>query len=773
MEAAKWSLEECHRINKEVKDQTPQLIDGKINIPFWGSCGTQPSLSWVRTAAQAAMALKLHGILETTGMQSASARLQHASLPKFDHPSSGNAVWGDEGEDAEANTTEDDEECEITRANSFEHGVVSVQSELGAEIRYCSGDDGYDLLPLPVPAPERRILSAGATRSAPSSQYQGDASSVSTGAGGSIDSREARFHYGASSLRSKFLFDEDDDGRSAFLGDISVDEHIDKLREVIGSVDNTLSRCLASSGGIGRARRKRNALHLEIVQGFDSWKGLRGRFIGQRALLKGISGLEQSNEVYEESDLELIDGKKYVALLVKCISDSFDAYLLIKSLCSLPTDVSWQRGLASSAVSAAEHVRSAVRASKTAESAKAAASAAAFSAQSACESGSFPTIDEARAAQTRASIAQSHAFHAAVVEHEAKAVKRRATMALAHDVKGWNIHRKREVLKACIAHARSQHEATRRAVDAWSCLRDGFIGSTVIPSAQTRRVPSQAALQASGRNNRQNLWSSSDSARSSSLSSKPSNTDLQSSQPASGSSIDILSAENFSDLLGMDMSAPITSAADNADPNSFVDPFAPNDHIGVGEDSEQDEVTATIYQDLSSNGGDGKPIIVAVEHNILSNTPPTQAVSPLAVQMAQDDEGSQEKESDKYESMSEAFPFVAEPDLPLVTASPVDDATAAIVSADDLAATTTSSNNDNDDPAAAFTMDSSYLKKNSSSEAVERSEIMSASMQSLVDGLMTWGGQFDADDVLALPTGMAASIALEESEALGAENTFA
>ena len=37
-------------------------------------------------------------------------------------------------------------------------------------------------------------------------------------------------------------------------------------------------------------------------------------------------------------------------------------------------------------------------------------------------------------------------------------------------------------------------------------------------------------------------------------------------------------------------------------------------------------------------------------------------------------------------------------------------------------------------------------------------------MQSLVDGLMSWGGGFDAEeDHFALPVGMAASIALEES----------
>jgi hypothetical protein len=258
------------------------------------------------------MALKVHGILETTGMQSASAMLQHASLPKYDHHGGRQMDWVDEEQEDQGHPSlaaSDPEHLTSTdRASSFEQGVVSVQSELQAEIWAPNVDDGYDLLPLPIPAPERRILSAG-SRSARYSQAHGDASSVASGQGGSIDSREARFHYGTQTLRRRFPVDEEDDARSAFLGDISVDEHIDKLREVIGSVDNTLSRCLASGGGIGRARRERNALHLDIVQGFDSWKGLRGKFIGQRALLKGLSGIEQSNEVYEESDLMLIDSK--------------------------------------------------------------------------------------------------------------------------------------------------------------------------------------------------------------------------------------------------------------------------------------------------------------------------------------------------------------------------------------------------------------------------------------------------------------------------------
>ena len=57
---------------------------------------------------------------------------------------------------------------------------------------------------------------------------------------------------------------------------------------------------------------------------------------------------------------------------------------------------------------------------------------------------------------------------------------------------------------------------------------------------------------------------------------------------------------------------------------------------------------------------------------------------------------------------------------------------------------------------------------------LDENESMSASMASLVDGLMTWGmgGQFETDDILALPQGMAASIAFEETHAANPQNSF-
>lgn len=726
LEAAKLSLEECLRLSKEVKDQTPQLVDGKTIIPFWGSTtGSQPSLSWVRTAAQAAMALKVHGMLETTGMQSASARLQHASLPSFSHPAGSNLDWVDEEQDDQAQSrTSGGDECltAADRVNSFEQGVVTVQSELQGEIPTPNDDDGYDLLPLPIPAPERSILSVG------SRAHVATSSVNSGGQAGAAD----RFHYGASSLRRRFPMDDEDDARSVFLGDISVDEHIDKLREVIGSVDNTLSRCLASSGGIGRARRDKLALHLDIVQGFDSWKGLKGKFIGQRPLLKGVSGIEQSNEVYEESDLALVD------------------------------DVAWQTSLANSAVSAAEDVRSAVRAARTAENAKAAASTAAFTAQSACESGTFPSMEEARAAQTRASIAQSHAFHAAVVEHEAKAVKRRATLALAHDVKCWNVHRKQEMLQACISHARSQHEGTRRAVDAWSCLRDGFIGSPIMPTTQNRKAPvSGGHAVPLG------------SMKASRKSTKPKTKNTSGQAASSIINLDILGADPFTDLLdtpnlvGVASSfipAPISGARETSTGADSAFSCIDSSEAAAAADESDNEVTATIYQDLDSTTSGRKAVIVAVDHNILTSQDHHQ--EPLSISAEAKTTISDLFDIKNDGGGTEILPF-AEPITPLmVSAAPVEEITV-------FTSTANSSDEaelDNRDVVGVARNSSKSnstgnIKSNSHSSN-DDNEIMSASMQSLVDGLMSWGGQFEGEDVLALPTGMAASIAFEESDAL-------
>jgi len=601
LESAKLFLVDHAKIKQTDSSQVPQMEDWRTSSSWSGSTSggsnantrQGPNLTWVRTAAQAAMALQVHGLLETTGLPSASARLQHASLPNFNQ-SARNSGWADEDDGVQESTSLSGDGSCAEGAESFEHGVVQVEGESDA--------DGYDLLPLPIPAPERRILCAGSTPQVNAGMLILD--------GGNFEVREERFHYGVDGHRVNL--GEQCEVESAFLGDFPVDENIDKLREVIGSVDNTLLRCLSASGGIGEARSERLAFHLQLVRGFDSWEGLRGRFITQRALLKGVSGLEQSKEVAEESDLEMVD------------------------------DISWQASLASSAVTAAEDVRSTVRAARTAANAKAAADSAAFVAENACE-GEFSSIDEARAARTRSSIAQSHAIHAAVVEHEANTAKRRAALALAHDVKCWNVHRKRELLRSCLAYAKSHHVATRRAVDAWSCLRDGYLGSSIVPESR--------------------------------------------------------------------MSAPDPSVVDTPERRSnFFTPAVEEDPI------------AQIYAEVAP-GMDSAfetPSIEAVDHFILS--------TPVILEEA--------KISDE-----QGKPLTAieeEEHLPFVDAAPVPTVTEEM------------------SPVAAAAVEES-----------EAENVLSSSMQSLVDGLMSWGGQYDSEDDLNLPVGMATSIVMEGSGVAG------
>jgi len=120
-----------------------------------------------------------------------------------------------------------------------------------------------------------------------------------------------------------------------------------------------------------------------------------------------------------------------------------------------------------------------VRASYTATRAKRAAFSAAEKARKVYESCDHTSSKEKiEHTQSEASTAQSHAIHATVVEYEANIAKKRSAVSLAQDVKAWNIHRKRELLQTCVQVAKSQQEACEKAADAWQSLRDGLIDSS-------------------------------------------------------------------------------------------------------------------------------------------------------------------------------------------------------------------------------------------------------------------------------------------------------
>ena len=155
-------------------------------------------------------------------------------------------------------------------------------------------------------------------------------------------------------------------------------------------------------------------------------------------------------------------------------------------LCShcllITVDLSWQSSLAASAVSSTAEVRDALKASRTATRAKTAAFAAAEKAKGAYEScDSSSSKEEIESSQANAFATQSQAIHATVVEYEANLSLKRASVSLAHDVKCWNVHRRKELLQACIQFAKSQKEACKKASNAWLSMRDGLIESEYRP----------------------------------------------------------------------------------------------------------------------------------------------------------------------------------------------------------------------------------------------------------------------------------------------------
>jgi hypothetical protein len=272
-----------------------------------------------------------------------------------------------------------------------------------------------------------------------------------------------------------------------------------------------------------------------------------------------------------------------------------------------------------------------------------------------------------------------------VVEHEAKTVKRRATLALAHDVKCWNAHRKREVLQAALSYAKSQHEASRRAVDAWSCLRDGNVGSTIIPSTQTRRAPA---------------------------------------------------------------------------PKAMLDLF------------DGDDAEATIF--ANSDDTEDETTIVAVEHELLkqgndsaSSTTDEgklvqpETILPLAVASPipeEDDDLGSSQEGGLLDPFGMGSSHLSR---------------SATINAQPVASSQFSSQGSSGAMHSKASVESLAFGNNSfkANADGEENEVLTSSMQSLVNGLMNWGGQYDDEEDLALPTGMAASIALEESCVLGAQPT--
>merc|ERR1719215_114119 len=203
-----------------------------------------------------------------------------------------------------------------------------------------------------------------------------------------------------------------------------------------------------------KCHQKRCNLLRSVFSGLGSFKGLSSNF--RESLCDHIQRMEDVT-TEEES----------------CIFGLNDA-------------VSWQASLSLSAVAAAEDVRSAARAARTASGAKSAAELAALKAHETLNRENFSNASALKAAQVRAEMSQSHAIHAAVVNHEAFLAKRRATIALAHDIRYWNTYRKKQLLQICLQTARTNRKVSSDLRKSFKELRKALLDTARFPTNESQ-----------------------------------------------------------------------------------------------------------------------------------------------------------------------------------------------------------------------------------------------------------------------------------------------
>jgi hypothetical protein len=406
-------------------------------------------------------------------------------------------------------------------------------------------------------------------------------------------------------------------------------------------------------------------------------------------------------------------------------------------------DISWNASFASSAVAAADEVRDAVKASRTASRAKNAAEIAAGNADQACQTTTFSNQDEARNAQVRASKLRSQAIHAAVVEYEAVTAKRQAAVALARDVKCWNVHRKQQLKRTCLEVVKSHQKLARDSISAWESLRDGLLESSSISSIVHSSVQPLE--------NRKS----------------PIITDVQ--VPTSPiSDIDNFSFhEDIEILSSSQISYAESSPNETTHPMQLPQPskiessfdqdmdFVPTPNIPGDIDETLKGVLSSQTPDVESSFHDTFEVNIPVENGLVTNANDVEPESCL------DNLITSESASQVVEPEEVLSATTIATDMPSVQENIIDEAEA-----------DSNTGNDSDDipPYNETVQNDSHLIANEGSalyDQIATAEVgsengMTDSMQSLVDGLMNWGGQWDEEEDLApLPHGMAASM-LEE-----------
>ena len=273
LESAKLILADIDK-QRNLKQKAPCCTDNSATAIFSAlvsrTLGShREDTPWLRAAAQVALRLEFHNVLETTGYETTSTKIQHASLPRFGstRPS---GSWDE-------NDVQHSKESKAGDSPSFECGVVNIRSELGEKSR----DDGFDLLPSPGPSEIHRVLSAGGT--------------------GSSDKTDSIKRYAYEAI--------DDDPTSnienARVGSLRIDQDIDKLRTIVKSIDRTLSKLHTSAARIQAAQKSRGALLLNMLKDVSSLGD--GDVLNQRSLVEGVASLQRTVTEAERANSEMAE----------------------------------------------------------------------------------------------------------------------------------------------------------------------------------------------------------------------------------------------------------------------------------------------------------------------------------------------------------------------------------------------------------------------------------------------------------------------------------
>ncbi len=275
--------------NKYKPDVTTmnQSKDGKNLFERYGITS---DLSWVRSAAQAALAMKLHGILENTGYQSTSTKLHHASLPKFSklQDQSIGIESTDTSHDCEKADVEDDDD------DDFENGIVCIDSCLDEESGNGKSDgNGFDVLPLPIPLHKRSALCAGSSQT-----------NARIG-----NSNEKSQHKSYNEIRHSCVDELSSyDQGSITVGDVSVDRDIERLRGLMQSVDSSLKKAFSSGLMIGAESSEKMNYQLEMLKEIDHGESMGPR-MSPNALLIGFESLERNRDTVNECTELFVNGE--------------------------------------------------------------------------------------------------------------------------------------------------------------------------------------------------------------------------------------------------------------------------------------------------------------------------------------------------------------------------------------------------------------------------------------------------------------------------------